>query len=545
MSTVLTCPHCKTRGRLPAGYSKPTVRCPKCRRAFVARPPSHEALPSTSPPSPGGTRPQRSAQMPDREPPIEAMASRFVGTPHSDAASRPQSRSRHAALLAIALTGVLVVVPLGITLVIRSVGKQQVVVAHTPHAPAAPLHAAPAPGSPAGARGGQGATRQVVAAARPKAPPVVPPPAKDKSVSPLMPAAEKPAQATVGLGDDDLTLLKLASVMYYHNNDFVAMDTETSASVMLKTTELLRREAMPPRPTGRSKLASLVLGKWILTEEGLATQDEWNQLISRVPFEWKAAQFNALVDGLDGVLTGKDFPTLAEIRDGPARGLDSLAATGRRNLTRRSLNQILGYQTLRKAVEVINESYGPKLGHKDLTSRSVLMTEPQYVDEVGIFYPAGRGPVYVDPPLIKVSYLGEEPITNVLLIGEVQTTGASATLTDEEFRGISTSLGLNSAFGYGKVNASIVEIVKAEKYLLTMPKTTFCYVPRIVKGDTVRLPLGKVTWEVVTGGHFRAYCDQGYFSRTNVPFTQEAQKASQVGWRRRQAGEGARLRSPF
>jgi hypothetical protein len=340
------------------------------------------------------------------------------------------------------------------------------------------------------------------------------------------------------LTEDDITLLKIASVMYYHNKHFIAMDPATYASVRLKTAALVGREAIPARSTARSKLATLVLAKWFLIEQHQEAKKEWDELISRVPFEWRLGQFEALVKGLEVALTDRDFPSLAEMRAGPARRIESMAQSARKNVTKKTINQILGLQVVSKVAETVNESYGPELGQQDLTPRQVFKIEPQYDDDRGVVYPGSASPVYIRGPFLKVSYHGQEPITSLLLIGRMRTTGASATLTEQQVK----SLQFTSAFAGGQ-DESMMEMVKSENYRNSMPKTSFCYVSRLEKGDVIRLPLGEFDTAKIKGATVAAYCDQGHIAETIVAFIRKGfQKSQRSSPRIHSAGQ---LRSPF
>lgn len=351
-----------------------------------------------------------------------------------------------------------------------------------------------------------------------------------------------PAQATVGLTDDDITLLKLASVTYYHNHDFVTMDPETYATVKAKTSALVVREAFPRRATGRSNLAYFVCAKWVLAEDTQSNQKEWKQLMRGVEPTWRKTVFDSLILGLKLGLTDGDYPTLAEVRDGPGRHLDSMGDRVRRNMMKQTLNRILFWCLMDKYAETVERYYRPNLGRQDLSSRNVLNIEPEYGDEVGVVFPKSGRPAYHEQStfVIKITYLGEEPITNCLLIGGTQTTGASDTLT----AGAREILRFNEATGAGDdVNRSIEERLKANNVLHTMPKQCVCYVPRLEKGDIIRLPLAPFLKTVVTGATVAAYCDQGYLPKSTVPFSREDYQAWQPP--RNRGSEAARLRSPF
>lgn len=180
--------------------------------------------------------------------------------------------------------------------------------------------------------------------------------------------------------------------------------------------------------------------------------------------------------------------------------------------------------------------------------RDVISIEPREGDDVGVFDAKSNRSIYIRQPFLKLTYNGEEPLTHVLMIGEMHTTGATAELTARELGMLQINSGGGSAF------TTLAELMRAERYLETMPKTTCCYIARIRKGDVIRLPLGRIKWEAVTDGAASCHCDQGYLPEVRVPFIRKAPVASRTGKARRASRKSpvktkkdkvGSLRSPF
>jgi hypothetical protein len=153
---------------------------------------------------------------------------------------------------------------------------------------------------------------------------------------------------------------------------------------------------------------------------------------------------------------------------------------------------------------LVGETFQARLGQSNLSTANTMAVIPFYGDK---YY-------------AKMTYSGVRPLTDVVLVGHLTTTGASSNLNSNQ----NNILAFNEAAGYSDKVADIRKMFEAQNYLYTMPRATCAYVPTLQPGDVIHLPLAAdslfgFNHAGVRGGSISIYSAQGKIHGCKLRFT--------------------------
>ncbi len=106
---------------------------------------------------------------------------------------------------------------------------------------------------------------------------------------------------------------------------------------------------------------------------------------------------------------------------------------------------------------------------------------------------------------IELKYVGKEPLTNVVFVGRVKSTGTESGLVGGQK--LIDGLNQNQA-SPGQANDAR-DFMTASNQWGTMPKAVLIYLPKLAPGDEVNIPIGYMEKGAVAGHSLGVYADQG------------------------------------
>lgn len=318
--------------------------------------------------------------------------------------------------------------------------------------------------------------------------------------------AEPAADRRGPLTEEKLRLLKLASVKYYRNQEFILPGDPFAQA------DLLLRYALVPLPSGEAELANLIV--FIQNEGTVFAEAEGTrkQFLAKLGSAHREAVFASLRQGLLG--NDQDL-SLDEFRRGPGAAFDRLGDEMRKNEVMRAKAKVWMTVAASSIADNVEAHFAPRLGSRELPPDSGLTIYPQGTDRIGFLAPDGKK-AWMVGWFIKVAYQGKQPLTNVMLIAGVKTNGPNTNFTADQQAAIT----LNQTTGFEDKVPDLKVLFKAQNYYRTMPKRTFVYVPELRPGDVVEMPIGEANMEVARQAEFSLYSDQGRWTGKTLELTE-------------------------
>ena len=204
-------------------------------------------------------------------------------------------------------------------------------------------------------------------------------------------------------------------------------------------------------------------------------------------------------------------PLLAEYRPAAAeRRFVAWCDNLRRNETSKTLARIYVNGAGSNIAKSVEEEYADKFPRALLSEANLVRFSRESRDEVDFEQKtSANGGVYPNRSLgvvgqfIKLRYNGHAPLTNVLIVGRIDTTGADPSLKPGQAR-------------FDNEKKEVAALMQAMNLLETMPTASFIYVPKLVPGDVIRFYVGHPRQECMKGCSAVLYCDQGRVAEQNV-----------------------------
>jgi hypothetical protein len=346
--------------------------------------------------------------------------------------------------------------------------------------------------------------------------------------------SEPPARAVLPLEDSDRSLLRLASVKYYHNRELVVPDLPTDHL------DFLLAEAGKSETGGAPLLARTTLIEHALLIRARELSREQKAILAEA---WFRLTVDAVMEGVQL----KKIPRFFEMRQ---RGIwDMINALGdeqrAREIDKTWLTIFVQQAALAKSLAVADE-FVDYMADANLSDAGILRVEPLNYDAVGV--PTERGKAWMPGKFVCITHQGTAPLTDVLVCTRLDTDGPTHTLNE----GQQNALDLNRLLGSSDKVPHIEALLVAQNVLETVPKGYFVFVSRLEPGETLHVPVGKAAPESILGGSLSLRCEQGVLPEARLEFPSErspagadtesstvkegtSRLAKEREWRRRQA----------
>jgi len=252
-------------------------------------------------------------------------------------------------------------------------------------------------------------------------------------------------------------------------------------------------------------LCGLVVVRRELDRNGRAIEERQDNLIGQIPFKLVEVEVRGAIDGITnaGPLTFEDF------RRGIGAPAEALIDEMREAAIEEHLSEIEWIQVEAGIARSVVRVYPPKLGDSELPANDI--------SAIGRFRNVNlkrikRGGKATGMGLatctgIGFTYTGGRPLTNVIMIVDVETSGTNVMLSEGQLK----LLGFNEATGFGDKLDAIARLMVCMNVVETMPTQRTFFVPDIAPGDSVGLPTGAhPKWSAITSIRFRLWSDQGF-----------------------------------
>lgn len=255
--------------------------------------------------------------------------------------------------------------------------------------------------------------------------------------------------------------------------------------------------------------------------------DEQNDRTQRkFPEKWVKAYIETAFDAL----TRYGLPSLKDIEDGPARGLFDESKKWWENDTAQYYVRIVSqhvHAELAREVEKLLAKQAPEKPLSKGSFRAGIMDG----DPVGELI---NGKVYRVPGrFVRLVYVGDKPLSNIVVVVDSKTTGTSATLKDSQIKTLQLIHGI-SFFGDPKLlDATKAKLTGREGKLIlhelarnvyeSMPQTHLLYAPQLRKGDVIDVGIGETDATKFRGVAVTAYSDQGLATCEAAPGNRSGQ----------------------
>ena len=316
------------------------------------------------------------------------------------------------------------------------------------------------------------------------------------------------------LAKEEAELLALKGAIHYRNKKSIApfMAVYKDAKKLTAFMASLSAKALKGTDAAAQKRASLLLAQTLLAMTFGKLTGEQNKLIQSIPEEWVKAHILAAFDAL----TRDGLPSLKDIEDGPARGLFDLSDKWWTNDT--------AQYYVRIAIQRVHAEWAremEKLLAKPETGK--LLSKGSFRAVIIEGDPVGElidGKIYRTPGrFVRLVYIGDKPLSNIVVVVDSKTTGTSATLKDSQIQTLRLIHGV-SFFGDPKLlDATKAKLVSREGKLIlhelarnvyeSMPQTHLLYAPQLRKGDVIDVSIGETDATRFRGVAVTAYSDQG------------------------------------
>lgn len=312
----------------------------------------------------------------------------------------------------------------------------------------------------------------------------------------------------------ELEQLQLASTIYVLNNTVIAppelfgpTQSETSTALLTHTKGLADN---PAETTARSLARANLVMHYLTVDHPLSSR-------TKVKLEGLPEAFcQALLAGVFEGLSNDEIATFQEFRTGPGQALENWLFEARNRQTAQNMLDIETFEATGKRASIMEDLARHRL------PKGVLPAECPI--EVGWLYQLplqkirkqdgslwGSGPVFAAGA--ELVYFGRVPLTNVVIVVELVTTGRSARLSPDQLE----ILGFNEATGFGNHNEGVAAYLMSGNLKASMPHRTAVFVTQLVTRDRIRVLIPDCT------PHFnhvrtvvRLYSDQGCLGESVV-----------------------------
>jgi hypothetical protein len=310
------------------------------------------------------------------------------------------------------------------------------------------------------------------------------------------------------LSDDDWQLLRIASCMHYVNNQ------EITPGSLSKHEAFLKREIVTLGP--RRELAQRV-AIWHLL--AIARQANWAGR-DAIMKTFSSAMTLSAIKGLIDDAKGKQYETLRELYDGQVKPLDVWLDQLRFLETMRARSYALSAYTGNVIADSVEALYGSRMNQAKLDANEFGDIAPLYHDEAfkintrnsnnGVLPKNFRTRIGL---YARLSYKGNMPLTNVIIIGRISTTTTSEDLSDAQ----RDLIKLNKVQGFEDKADKIEKMFKAQNLASSMPKSSLQYIEQVNKGDIIQIGLGNVSGGILQSRSITLYSDQGQLCDYKLP----------------------------
>lgn len=120
---------------------------------------------------------------------------------------------------------------------------------------------------------------------------------------------------------------------------------------------------------------------------------------------------------------------------------------------------------------------------------------------------------------VRLVYLGDKPLSNIVVVVDSKTTGTSATLKDSQIQTLKLIHGVSFLGDPKLLDATKAKLAGREGKLIlhelarnvyeSMPQTHLLYAPQLRKGDVIDVGIGETDKAKFRGVAVTAYSDQG------------------------------------
>jgi len=304
-----------------------------------------------------------------------------------------------------------------------------------------------------------------------------------------------------GLKLEDAILLELCSTKYYHNRNF---SVPQSPSLHL---DLLKREGERIDAPDRVTLVRHIFAIDDMAVRLMNLPDEQNRLAKEFPLAWRSDSLSMAIQGLP-LGFNMNLDELRRMARESETG--SIINRTRMKMVEEQVTKVVVSQTSANAARVAEAAYRPQFGTRDLTADDLFVCVPKESDGVGFKYEGRLG--WLRSRFLQLTYRGKSPLTNVLILKGLKTSGGTAALNGNQ----EAIDDFNRGFGFDAEADAVSTMYRAMNYYDSMPKSGHVFVRQLRPGDVLHLPIDDANWEFVRGGFFKLYCDQGFLPEQQV-----------------------------
>ena len=212
----------------------------------------------------------------------------------------------------------------------------------------------------------------------------------------------------------------------------------------------------------------------------------------------------AALEGAAKAVQDNSIITLQEARDSlTGQAIEAWADKLRGEEIRKLQATILIMETMIGMADIVETFARKTLPQTDRSSRHLFTYQAGFGP--GVPFKVNGKYTFITGWKVWLRYRGKEPLTDVVFLSRLKTTGPSTALTVGQRR----LLALDSLTGFDEKSPQIEKMFRLQNYYDRMPKTGCSFVAKLQPGDVVDLPLGAAANDFVVGGSVAMYSAQG------------------------------------